>query len=450
LASLADLIVDDVYRTGYVIFEEGQEVEATFYVVRQGRVHIKSADGSMDKEVGKGGYFGEDMLGADGRRGASRDPTDRPAYTVTVLEDCTLGCLTLEECRTVMDTTVIGKGKRKLAMSLVVNSEIKLTDLERHKILGAGTFGQVWLVSRVNRDGIKRPYALKVQSKYELVQNSQARGVVQEKNIMAQLSHPFIIQLVNTYQDKQRVYMLLGLVQGGELYSVLHNSKSDGVPEKSAKFYGSGILEGLSYMHRRHILYRDLKPENVLIDAQGYPVIVDLGFAKHVPEKTYTLCGTPLYIAPEVVLNRGHDKGADHWSLGVLIFEMIAGYTPFYKEGMDQITLFRAIVRGSFAFPKSGVMSTEAEDLILRLLVVDPSQRLGSLARGQKDIYRQSWFSNMNFDRLKRKEIRAPWVPKIKDPLDTANFENWDHLADKNKANDPPISARENALFDVF
>jgi serine/threonine protein kinase len=112
---------------------------------------------------------------------------------------------------------------------------------------------------------------------------------------------------------------------------------------------------------------------------------------------------------------------------------MIAGNTPFYEEGMDQITLFRAIVRGSFEFPKSGSMSAEADDSIMRLLVVDPSQRLGSLASGLKDIYRQSWFRDMNFDRLKRKEIRAPWVPKISDPLDTANFENWDHLPDKTR-----------------
>ena len=186
------------------------------------------------------------------------------------------------------------------------------------------------------------------------------------------------------------------------------------------------------------------------MDAQGYAFITDFGFAKYVLEKTYTFCGTPLYIAPEVVLNRGHDKGADHWSLGILIFEMIAGYTPFYEEGMDQITLFRAIVRGSFEFPKSGSMSAEAEDLIMRLLVVDPSQRLGSLASGLKDIYRQSWFSDMNFDRLKRKEIRAPWVPKISDPLDTANFENWDHLPDKDKALYPLISAEEDKLFSVF
>jgi protein kinase A len=146
--------------------------------------------------------------------------------------------------------------------------------------------------------------------------------------------------------------------------------------------------------------------------------------AKYVKEKTYTLCGTPLYIAPEVVLNRGHDMGADHWSLACMIFEMICGATPFYKDGMDQLSLFRAVVKGQFKFPKSRreIFSENSKDLITRMLVVDPHRRLGSLAGGEKDIFRAAWFEEINFDKLKRKELKAPWVPKIKDPLDTSNF----------------------------
>ena len=278
LASLADLIVDSTFTKGTVICQPGgTPVDATFYLVRHGSVELRQ--GNSTKIIGEGGYFGDDMWTADVRNNTShRDPTDIITYTATVLEDATVGCLTLQECRTIIDTVMIGKPKMKVQVSMVIHSEIQFKDLERHTILGAGTFGQVWLVSRTNKDNIKRPYALKVQSKYELIQSCQATGVVQEKAIMAQLNHPFIIQLVNTYQDKQRVYMLLGLVQGGELYSVLHQSNFDGVSEQSAIFYAAGILEGLSHMHRKHILYRDLKPENVLIDSQGYPVIVDLGF----------------------------------------------------------------------------------------------------------------------------------------------------------------------------
>ena len=172
--------------------------------------------------------------------------------------------------------------------------------------------------------------------------------------------------------------------------------------------------------------------------------------AKYVTEKTYTLCGTPLYIAPEVILNRGHDKGADHWSWAVLVFEMITGNTPFYKEGMDQIALFRGIVKGRYKFPRAGVMSQESEDLCGRILVTDPSRRMGSLARGAKDIFKSKWLSDIDFDTLRRKDVKAPWIPEIKDPLDTRNFENWDHLDDKTKNKDPPITRKEDNIFAVF
>lgn len=167
-------------------------------------------------------------------------------------------------------------------------------------------------------------------------------------------------------------------------------------------------------------------------------------------EKTYTLCGTPLYIAPEVILNRGHDKGADNWSLGCMIFEMISGYTPFYKDGMDQISLFRAIVKGNFKYPRRSGFSDDSKDIINGLLVADPTQRLGSLARGEKDIYRSKWFKEVNFDKLKQKAVTAPWIPKIKDPLDTSNFEDWNHLDDKEKAKDPAISKKDDDIFKNF
>jgi serine/threonine protein kinase len=144
--------------------------------------------------------------------------------------------------------------------------------------------------------------------------------------------------------------------------------------------------------------------------------------------------------------------GADHWSLACMIYEMICGLTPFYKDGMDQLSLFRAVVKGHFKFPKSRkeIFSEPSKDLISRMLVVDPHRRLGSLAGGEKDIFRAAWFNEINFDKLKRKEIPAPWVPTIKDPLDTSNFENWDHLDDKAKANDPPISPKDEEIFKNF
>ena len=227
-------------------------VPAALYLVRSGEVKVELADGH--KIIKEGGYFGEDQIVADQVLQGKGDPLVKADYTVTVITDCTVGVLTLEESRLVVDTTKFGKVE-KLAQAV---APIAQKDLRKHRILGAGTFGQVWLVSH-EVDGKRSAYALKIQSKYDLIKNNQAKGVVNEKNVMAELKHPFIIKLVNTYQDPQRVYMLLGLVQGGELYSVLHTPRRDGVPEKQAKFYAAGVIEGLTYMHNKHIVYRDLK-----------------------------------------------------------------------------------------------------------------------------------------------------------------------------------------------
>lgn len=172
--------------------------------------------------------------------------------------------------------------------------------------------------------------------------------------------------------------------------------------------------------------------------------------AKYVTSKTYTLCGTPLYLPPEVILNRGHDKGADHWSFAVMTYEMMVGETPFYEEGMDQMALFKAIVKGNYDFPNHVRMSPEAKSLLKAMIVTDPSRRLGSLAEGSKGVYRAAWFNDTNFIALREKEIKAPWTPNIKDALDGSNFEDWSHLKDKDKDTYPALSAKEQAIFKTF
>lgn len=243
LGSLAGSIKSRKYKKGDVVFQKGQTVPAALYLVRSGEVEIKT-NGDR-KIIREGGYFGEDQLQENHELKGKGDPVVKADYTVTVTEDCTVGILTLEDSRPIVDITK----QKQIAVAQ--------KDLKKHKILGAGTFGQVWLVSHES-GGKRTAYALKIQSKYDLIKNNQAKGVVNEKDIMAKLNHPFIIKLVNTYQDPQRVYMLLGLVQGGELYSVLHTPRRDGVSEQDAKFYAAGIIEGLTYMHNKQVIYRDL------------------------------------------------------------------------------------------------------------------------------------------------------------------------------------------------
>jgi hypothetical protein len=261
LSSLASQIVETAFPSKTDVMTEGKKTKAAYYFVRSGKLEMKSKNHEeYNNIIESGGCFGEDMLEID--VGGLKPTTDYTAkYSVKTLDEpVVVGFLSMETIREVIDTTALGKKKKTKVTTIFGDTNIPLDDLTRHKILGAGTFGQVWLVSHAGSDGVRRPYALKIQSKYELIKNHQAKGVVQEKNLMQQLHHPFLTNLVQTYQDTEFIYMLLGLVQGGELFSLIHQTTYDGISEKDTTFYAAGILEGLSHMHRRHIIYRDLKP----------------------------------------------------------------------------------------------------------------------------------------------------------------------------------------------
>lgn len=171
-----------------------------------------------------------------------------------------------------------------------------------------------------------------------------------------------------------------------------------------------------------------------MIDKYGYPKLIDFGFAKLVESKTFTLCGTPGYLAPEVVMNTGHSKSVDHWQLGVLIYDMLSFDSPFFDDHMDQNEQFRCVIEDCVPKIKQPV-SPEAWDLIVNLLVKDPKKRLGSLKRGEHDILHHKWFEDLSLAELRKRAIKAPWTPVIKDPYDTSNFDDWSDVQD--------IAARE-------
>eukprot|EP00533_Pseudo-nitzschia_delicatissima_P003535 CAMPEP_0116079954 /NCGR_PEP_ID=MMETSP0327-20121206/1416_1 /TAXON_ID=44447 /ORGANISM="Pseudo-nitzschia delicatissima, Strain B596" /LENGTH=818 /DNA_ID=CAMNT_0003570611 /DNA_START=216 /DNA_END=2673 /DNA_ORIENTATION=+ len=326
----------------------------------------------------------------------------------------------------IYDPSRLGKNYRANA---AFDNSITYETLERRVLLGQGSFGQVWLCRDPVHDA---PYALKIQYKRELIEQHQAEGVIRETRVMRQMYHPFVMGLVQAQQDEQCLYMMMELIQGGELRQQMRNDERPYLSEAAAKFYAACMLEGLSYMHRRNFVYRDLKGENVLLDKDGYCVIVDLGFAKHVPDKTFTFCGTPIFIAPEILLSKGHDKSADIWSFGVMLYEMLFGTNPFFDYDdptLDQRTLFKRIVKASFQRPRKqssldayANTSDAAKDLIRRLLEVKPSKRLGCTGKGDLSIRSHPWFSDIDWGKLYRKEIKAPWVPEISDPFDGTNF----------------------------
>lgn len=292
--NLTALIKDVKFDANDKIFSQGETIAGALYIVRSGKVTVTSST-DPTKVLTDGGIFGEQFI---------HEQTTEAKGTAVVDEACVLGKLTEKEIYSVLrsrrrlyDPLAKAKSERQM-------KSIPYENLKRHRILGVGTFGKVWLVTSKTADP-PVGYALKVQRKRQLLDQKQVDGALREMTIMSQLDHPFIIKMVGAYQDKATVMILLQLVQGGELFSLMKRSKRGKLGEDAARFYAAGILEGLSHMHHQMILYRDLKPENVLIGSDGFPVIVDLGFAKVVENKTYTLCGTPWYIAPEVILGRG-------------------------------------------------------------------------------------------------------------------------------------------------
>jgi CRP-like cAMP-binding protein len=328
----------ETFPAGTTIIREGDRGRK-FYILKEGTAKVMIG-GEEVGQLESGNYFGEMALLDDEVRKASVLATaacecfvlDRPTFNRI------LGSLQDILAReTQQRLTILNE---KAGAPEVVDIQFK--DLQTLTVLGAGTFGRVSLVQHKTT---KEVYALKALIKAEVVMHKQQANVVQEKDVMIQSNHPFILRLYTTFKDATKLYMLLEFVQGGELFSVIHTARSDGVSPASAKFYGAGVLLGLAYLHSKDIAYRDMKPENCLVDKDGYPKVVDFGFAKVIKNtKTYTLCGTPEYLAPEIVLGRGHDKSVDYWAFGILLYEMIAGYSPFSDPQVTNQVLTQAVV----------------------------------------------------------------------------------------------------------
>ncbi|KAF8948556.1 hypothetical protein BGZ52_006786, partial [Haplosporangium bisporale] len=214
---------------------------------------------------------------------------------------------------------------------------------------------------------------MKVLKKFEVVRLKQVEHINSEKQILSQVHFPFIVNLFTTFQDDRNLYMLLEYVIGGELFS--HLRKAGRFTNDMTRFYAAEIVLAIEYLHARDIIYRDLKPENLLLDSSGHIKITDFGFAKRVEDRTWTLCGTPEYLAPEIIQSKGHGKAVDWWALGILIFEMLAGYPPFFDD--NPFGIYEKILAGRIYFPSH--IDSAAKDLIKKLLTADRTKRLGNL-----------------------------------------------------------------------
>lgn len=306
--------------------------------------------------------------------------------------------------------------------------------------LGTGTFGRVRIVTYEHK-GQKLYFALKMLKKSEIIRLKQVEHIKQEKGILTRISHPFIVNLFAAFQDHKDLYMLMEYVIGGELFSQLR--KVGRFSNETSLFYTCEIVLALAYLHSKNFVYRDLKPENLLIDRNGHIKITDFGFAKQVEDRTWTLCGTPEYLAPEIIQSKGHGKAVDWWAIGILIFEMLAGYPPFYDE--NPFGIYQKILAGKIEFPRH--FDQNARDLVRKLLTADRTKRFGCLRAGAEDIKRHKWFKGKDWDLALERQLKPPFVPGYRAANDTSNF---DEYPESNGAKGVVLSKKERDAFNDF
>uniref|UniRef100_A0A7S2JRP2 Protein kinase domain-containing protein n=1 Tax=Leptocylindrus danicus TaxID=163516 RepID=A0A7S2JRP2_9STRA len=320
---------------------------------------------------------------------------------ITFTEDCTCMLVSFPN----LGRAINGGLERILQSGQFDFSVLKLQDLRKHKLLGEGSFGKVYLTSI---KGQKNPYALKIMNKKALIEQDQVENVKWEKDIMNRIEHPFVLQLRATFQDTNNIYLLLRLARGGEVFQRMQCFSKGRLPLEDARFYTACLYEALTYLHLHKIAHRDVKPENVLITNDGYCILIDYGMAKVIEDVSYTACGSPMYMAPEFLKSKGHTPSVDCWAFGVTLYEMLVGYTPF--DAMDQLELFKLVAKCRYEFPY-GLLHPDAEDLIANLLV-KKKKRLGA-----KAVREHPFFQSIDWDDLMEKKIEPPWKPGVDEDL---------------------------------
>ncbi|XP_068866259.1 ribosomal protein S6 kinase alpha-2 isoform X2 [Aphelocoma coerulescens] len=320
------------------------------------------------------------------------------------------------------------------------------SQFELLKVLGQGSYGKVFLVRKIKGSDAGQLYAMKVLKKATLKVRDRVRSKM-ERDILAEVNHPFIVKLHYAFQTEGKLYLILDFLRGGDLFTRL--SKEVMFTEEDVKFYLAELALALDHLHGLGIIYRDLKPENILLDEEGHIKITDFGLSKEAidhDKRAYSFCGTIEYMAPEVVNRRGHTQSADWWSFGVLMFEMLTGSLPF--QGKDRKETMALILKAKLGMPQ--FLSIEAQSLLRALFKRNPSNRLGAGFDGVEEIKRHPFFVTIDWNKLYRKEIKPPFKPAVGRPEDTFHFDP--EFTSRTPTDSPgvPPSANAHHLFRGF
>ncbi|KAJ5077517.1 non-specific serine/threonine protein kinase [Anaeramoeba ignava] len=312
--------------------------------------------------------------------------------------------------------------------------KINNDDFELLKFIGKGSFGKVFLVRKKDNGKI---YAMKVLRKSVVVNRNQVVHTKTERDVLSKVHHPFIVELKYAFQTEDKLYMVMEYINGGELYFHLNNDNH--FSENRVRLYAAEIILALNYLHGLGVIYRDLKLENILLDSKGHICLTDFGLSKVIRSgpnsEAKTLCGTPEYLAPEILLTQTQTSAVDYWSLGTILFEMLHGMPPFYSENVSEI--YDKILNQKLLV--ANALSPEAQSLLKSFIKRNPKKRLGSGPNGFEDIKAHPFFKGLDWEKVYRKEYVPEFIPQVKQIDDVSQI---DPLFTKQLPIDSPVEEK--------
>lgn len=428
LSKIIDSMEEVKYQDKDVIVREGAEGN-TFYIILKGEVLVtKNVNGHQKqiRRMGKGEHFGEQALIREVLRTATC-AADGPVTCFSIDKEVFEETIPVEHLELFDDSKVMQEAQAPPKSS--PSSTLRFKDLvpvvyQEGRFqgdpvtLGVGGFGRVELMTTVNHG---KYYAMKRVSKKHIVVKRQEEHMLFEKKILKATQCDFIVRLHAAFKDTRYIYMVMEFCGGGEIWTKL--KEVGRFDEPITVFCTACVVEAYAYLHKKNIMYRDLKPENLMLDVKGYAKLVDFGFAKELVrgEKTYSFVGTPEYMAPEIIKNQGHDFAVDFWSLGILIFELLVGSPPFSSTEPQKI--YAKILDGVLKYPP--YLSEASKSIISKLCRPRPGQRLGNTKNGIKDVRHHRWFSSMNWHKLRMCQLDAPTVRLIRKGPSYVNFDRF-------------------------
>jgi len=425
--ALSQALIEMHFTKGEVILQQG-EPGNTFYILYDGEVSVQK-DGTEQTKLNASPsrqtaqFFGERALMNAEPRAATVVVTSATAKALALDRDSfqmLLGPLEdlMKRTQDRKDRPSMVKGKQGISQNPNDKPRDKILrkDLQKVGLLGCGGFGAVELYEHKKTN---ETYAMKGLSKGYIVKTGMQDSVMNEKNILMMTNSPFIIKLFECYNGSQTMYFLMEPALGGELYAT-YNRKGFHGSEKHAKFYCAGVVFSFDHMHERRIIYRDLKPENLLLDELGRIKLTDMGLAKFVIGKTYTTCGTPDYFAPELIASTGHTNAVDWWTLGILMFELMSGHPPF--ESAYPMQIYSKVMKGISKVPFPPKCQGAVGDLIKALLKKEPSERLPMTQNGKTRLREHKWYAGFSWENMESLTLDPPYKPVVKSKKDIANF----------------------------